>query len=75
MPFAADPAGIHETLAAIVRSSDDAIISKDLTGKIMTWNAGAERVFGYTAEEAVGRPITMLLPPELLQEETKILAT
>jgi PAS domain S-box-containing protein len=75
LPFATDPAGIQEMLAAIVTSSDDAIISKDLTGKIMTWNAGAERVFGYTAEEAVGRPITMLLPPELLQEETKILAT
>jgi PAS domain S-box-containing protein len=62
-------------LAAIVESSDDAIISKDLNGTIMSWNRGAERVFGYTAEEAVGRPITMLLPPDRFQEEATILGT
>ena len=61
-------------LAAIVTSSDDAIVSKDLNGTILSWNAGAERIFGYTAEEAVGRPITMLLPPERQDEEVNILA-
>ena len=60
-------------LAAIVESSDDAIMSKDLNGIIQTWNAGAERLFGYRAVEVVGRPITLLLPPERMQEEGQIL--
>ena len=60
-------------LAAIVESSDDAIISKDLTGRIKTWNAGAERIFGYTEAEAVGQSIMILIPPELREEETMIL--
>ena len=60
-------------LAAIVESSDDAIVSKDLNGIIMTWNKGAERLFGYTAQEAVGQSITMLIPPERSNEETGIL--
>jgi PAS domain S-box-containing protein len=60
-------------LAAIVESSDDAIVSKSLDGVIRTWNAGAERLFGYTPEEAVGRPITLLIPPERLAEEQEIL--
>ena len=60
-------------LAAIVESSDDAIVSKDLNGVIQTWNAGAERLFGYRAEEVVGQPITLLLPPERIQEEEQIL--
>jgi formate hydrogenlyase transcriptional activator len=64
----------QEMLAAIVTSSDDAIVSKDLKGTILSWNAGAERIFGYTAEEAVGRPITMLLPPDRQDEEVTILA-
>ena len=61
-------------LAAIIADSDDAIVSKTLRGVILTWNSGAERLFGYGAQEAVGRPITMLIPPERLQEEIDILA-
>jgi PAS domain S-box-containing protein len=61
-------------LASIVASSDDAIVSKDLDGVITTWNRGAERLFGYSADEAVGRPVTMLIPPERLDEEPGILA-
>lgn len=61
-------------LAAIVESSDDAIISKSLGGIIATWNAGAERVFGYTAEEAIGRHVTILFPPGHLDEETAIIS-
>jgi PAS domain S-box-containing protein len=60
-------------LAAIVESSDDAIVSKDLDGKILSWNAGAERIFGYSSGEAVGRSITMLIPSERLDEERMIL--
>lgn len=60
-------------LAAIVESSDDAIISKTLDGTIRTWNAGAERIFGYTADEVIGHPITRIIPPERLAEEREIL--
>jgi len=62
-----------QRLASIVQFSDDAIISKDLNGVITSWNHGAERLFGYTAEEAVGKPVTLLIPPEHLDEEPKIL--
>ena len=60
-------------LATIVESSDDAIISKNLDGVIVSWNGGAQRVYGYTEAEAVGKPITILVPRELVEEEGKIL--
>jgi PAS domain S-box-containing protein len=60
-------------LMAIVESSDDAIISKNLEGIITSWNTGAERVFGWTAEEAVARSITLVIPAELRDQETVIL--
>jgi two-component system CheB/CheR fusion protein len=60
-------------LAAIVESSDDAILSKDLNGIIRSWNAGAERLFGYLAEEAIGKPVTLFISPELHAEEDRIL--
>ncbi len=61
-------------MAAIVESSDDAIISKDLNGVVTDWNKSAERIFGYEAAEIVGRPITVLIPPEFLNDENVILA-
>jgi PAS domain S-box-containing protein len=61
-------------LASIVESSDDAIVSKNLDGIIMSWNQGAERLFGYSSAEVVGKPINLLIPPELVDEEPKILA-
>jgi PAS domain S-box-containing protein len=61
-------------LAAIVESSDDAIVSKDLNGVITSWNKGAERLFGYSAGEVIGRPVTILMPPERVNEEPGILA-
>lgn len=60
-------------LAAIVESSDDAIISITLEGIITSWNAGAQRLFGHTPEQAIGRPVTMLIPPERVNEEQLIL--
>ena len=67
----ADKATAH--LAAIIASSEDAIISKDLNGIITSWNRGAEKVFGYTAAEAVGKSLAILIPPSLLNEEPRIL--
>ena len=61
-------------LAAIVESSDDAILSKTLDGIIQTWNMGAQRLFGYTEQEAVGQHITLIIPEERYEEETEIIA-
>jgi PAS domain S-box-containing protein len=58
---------------AIIESSDDAILSKDLDGLILSWNQGAERLFGFTSEEAVGRPVTIVIPLDRRDEEPKIL--
>jgi two-component system, LuxR family, sensor kinase FixL len=60
-------------LAAIVASSDDAIVSKTLDGKITSWNAGARNIFGYDADEMIGEPILRIIPPELHDEELQIL--
>ena len=60
-------------LASIVESSDDAIVSKDLNGCIVSWNPGAERLFGYSAEEMIGKPITTIFPDHLKGEEPQIL--
>jgi PAS domain S-box-containing protein len=59
-------------LAAIVEASDDAIIGEDLDGIVTSWNAGAERIYGYRAEEMVGRPISLLIPPDRRDEESQI---
>ena len=61
-------------LTAIIESAEDAIVSKTLEGRITSWNKGAEQIFGYTAEEAVGQPVTMLIPPGHIDEEPAILA-
>src|SRR2546430_10689389 len=61
-------------LSAIVDSSEDAIVSKDLNGIVTSWNRGAERIFGYQAEEIIGRPVSILLPPDRVDEEPGILA-
>lgn len=61
-------------LASIVESSDDAIMSKDLDGLISSWNRGAERIFGYTADEVIGKPATILMPPDRYNEEPTILS-
>ena len=64
----------RDHLAAVVEYSDDAIVTKTLDGMITTWNPGAERIFGYSAREAIGRPIMMLVPSEYAGEELAILA-
>ena len=68
---AAEVAG--QRLAAIISSSDDAILSKDLNGIITSWNRGAEVLFGYSEDEAIGKPVTILIPPDRQDEEPKIL--
>jgi len=62
-------------LASIVESSDDAIISKSLDGVLQSWNAAAVRLFGYTADEAIGRHISLIIPPERIAEEETIVST
>jgi PAS domain S-box-containing protein len=64
----------YRDLAAIVESSDDAVLSKDLNSIIKSWNRGAERLFGYTADEAIGKPVTILIPRDRHDEEPAILA-
>jgi PAS domain S-box-containing protein len=61
-------------LSAIVDSSEDAIVGNDLSGIIQSWNAAAERIFGYTASDAIGRPLTLIIPEELRPEENTVLA-
>jgi PAS domain S-box-containing protein len=68
------PDELRARLAAIVQSSDDAIVSKTLDGVITSWNEGAERLFGYSAAEAVGRSIYLIIPPERNAEEEDVLA-
>ncbi len=65
---------VQGRLAAIVESADDAIIGKDLNGIIQTWNVGAENIFGYKAEEVIGRPVSLLVPPGHTDEVPEILA-
>jgi len=65
---------VAQRLVSIVESSDDAIISKDLDGIIVSWNNGAERLFGYSADEVMGKPISILIPPDRQDEERTILA-
>lgn len=64
----------RQHLASIVENSDDAIISKDVNGVITSWNRGAEMLYGYTAADAIGQPVTMLIPDERLDEEPDILS-
>jgi PAS domain S-box-containing protein len=73
LPALGDAGEVQQFLAAIVESSDDAILSKDLQGIITSWNGGCVRLFGYTADEAIGRPAAMLHPADRHDEEAMIL--
>ena len=73
-PFSDDSAEVRAYLAAIVNSSDDVIISKNLDGVITSWNLTAEKLFGYASEEAIGKHIGLIIPPEKMEEEYEILA-
>jgi len=72
-PVEADSRDVKQQLSSIVQFSNDAIISKNLNGIIETWNEAAERIFGYTANETIGRSIEMLIPPDRINEEQEIL--
>jgi PAS domain S-box-containing protein len=71
--YALSPVEAQARLAAIVESSDDAIVSKNLDGIIQSWNGGAQRIFGWSAEEVIGKPITIIIPPDRMDEEPQIL--
>src|SRR5262245_14897984 len=72
--MAGEPLAAALHLAAIVESSDDAIIGKDVNGVITSWNRGAERIFGYTADEVIGKSITIIIPKDRLSEEDYVLS-
>src|SRR5687767_12772430 len=71
--FGSDPHAIEATLAAIVSSSEDAIFSKDPTGVLTSWNPGAEKLYGWSADEAIGRSVRIIIPSHRLGEENVIL--
>src|SRR5262245_23268499 len=73
-PELADADRVRAHLAAIVDSSEDGIVSKTLEGIVTSWNKGAQKLFGYTADEMIGQSITRIIPPELHHEEAHILA-
>jgi PAS domain S-box-containing protein len=62
---------MRDRLAVIIESTQDAIYSEDLDGVVVSWNPGAERLFGYTAREAIGEPVTFMFPPDRLEEEVR----
>jgi len=68
------PGEVDTRLASIIEFSDDAVVSQNLDGNITSWNPGAERLYGYSAQQAVGKPMAMLIPPERAAEEPQILA-
>src|SRR5438552_1805671 len=69
------PEVVRSCLAAILNSSDDAIVGKDFNGVITSWNKAAERILGYTAEEAIGHPVSFLMPPDAHPGFKEILQT
>ena len=75
LPTGYGPLEAAAWLAAIVEDSDDAILSKTLDGIISTWNPGATRLFGFGADEAIGQPITIIIPDDRLEEETTIIGS